>query len=228
MSNTMYSRMSRFHRRFAWQAMLGLLLVAGLVIHVHAETRVLEPQGEYASIDTRLANQTIHMLMEGTDSERVATVREVISAPQNYAPPVFYVLSAILFKSDLKDDAAFWFYAGQLRARFDANRCNDASARSAVTVLNKRYGAAINQYMFQDPSKLLALVEKVVEWDRKTPIRYDHRWINLSGMDATTSALGNASNQAPLSLPEDQWSAIAEKTRTDYLAGLRAALGKAQ
>lgn len=210
--------------RLASRVTLMTLLVFGSITYSHAETIMLKPQGEYASIDTRLAMQTMKELAQGSNEERIQTIRAVVAAPQNYAPPVFYALSSLLFEIGLKDDATFWFYAGQLRARFDANRCNDASARSAVATLNDRYGAPINQYAFQDPAKLEALIEKVVKWDRDTPHNYDHRWINLSGMGATTSAMGSAADAAPLSLPEAQWAAIAEKTRTDYLAGLREAL----
>lgn len=219
---------ARFRRHslcgLASKAALLTLLVLGGVADGRADTVTLTPRGEYAGIDTRLAVRTMKELTRGTDEERLRAMRAVIAAPQNYAPPVFYVLSSLLFASGRKDDAAFWFYAGQLRARFDANRCNDVSARSAVAVLNDRYGTPINQYTFKNPDKLAALVEKVVKWDRDTPHSYDHRWINLSGMGATTSAMGKASPGTPLSLPEAQWEAIAEKTRTDYLAGLRAAL----
>lgn len=208
-------------------ALLALFFL-GIGANSHAETIMLKPQGEYASIDTRLAVKTMRDLAQGTDAVRAQTVREVVAAPQNYAPPVFYVLSSLLFKAGLKDDAVFWFYAGQLRARFDANRCNDASARSAVSALNEQYGAPINEYAFQDTDKLLTQVEKVVAWDRATPHEYDQRWINLSGMGATTSAMGEAGQATPLSLPEAQWEAIAEKTRADYLAGLREVLGKAE
>lgn len=210
----------------AFKPMLLALILLSSVTGGHAETITLQPKGDYASIDTKLAMQTMQILANGTDAERKKTVSAIILAPQDYAPPVFYVMSSLLFQSGLKDDAAFWFYAGQLRARFDANRCNDATARSAVSVLNDRYGTPINQYMFQQPEKLIALVERVVKWDRETPHNYDHRWINLSGMGATTSAMGGASGETRLSLPQDQWEAIAEQTRADYLAGLREALGK--
>lgn len=226
------STSARPHRyllfRLASRSALLTLLVVGAIAYGHAETITLKPQGEYASIDTRLATQTMKELAQGTDEVRVRTIRAVMTAPQNYAPPVFYVLSSLLFEAGLKNDAAFWFYAGQLRARFDANRCNDASARSAVGTLNERYGTPINQYAFQDRDKLEALIEKVVKWDRDTAHNYDHRWINLSGMGATTSAMGNATATAPLSLPEAQWAAIAEKTRSDYLVGLREALKQAK
>lgn len=90
-----------------------------------------------------------------------ATIDAVRANPQKYAPPAFYVLSHALFAQNQCDDAAFWFYAGQLRARYDATRCADATAGSAVDVLNDNYGTPINQYMFQRPTELKALIPKV-------------------------------------------------------------------
>jgi hypothetical protein len=134
----------------------------------------------------------------------------------------------VLFDQGLRDEGAFWLYAGQLRARYDANRCADVSARQAVAVLTDRFGPPINLYMFKDLPKLEALIPKVVDWDRKTPHDYDHRWINLHGMNAIMESLDGTGKPKPLSLPRAQWDAIAEKTRADFLAGFRQALAMAK
>ncbi len=194
---------------------------------VPAEDRVLQPQGEFAQIDTRLANETIEVLAKGSAEEQQRTIQRIKDNPENFAPPVFYVLSNALFQRGEKDDAAFWFYAGQLRARFDANRCADATARQAVSELNRHFGPAINQYALEDVPKLEALIARVVEWDRRTPHRYDHRWINLHGMRATMSGLGGTPGASTaLSAPDEEWEKIAEKTRTDYLNRFRQALAQ--
>jgi hypothetical protein len=194
---------------------------------VPAQERVLQPKGEFAQIDTRLANETIEVLAEGSAEEQQRTIQRIKDQPENFASPVFCVLSNALFQRGEKDDAAFWFYAGQLRARFDANRCADATARQAVSELNRRFGPAINQYAFEDVPKLEALIASVVEWDRRTPHRYDHRWINLHGMAAMMSGLGGKSGASPgLSAPDEEWEKIAEKTRTDYLNGFRRAIAQ--
>ena len=206
-------------------AVLALcLLIPPLVL---AETKVVTPTGEYALIDTRLANETIRVLSTGSKKEKEAVIGAIRTTPENYAPPVFYLLSNVLFGMGEKDDAAFWFYAGQLRAQFDANRCADSTARQAVSVLNNEFGSPINEYMFKDIPKLKSLIPRVVEWDRKTPHNYDHRWINLHGMSAMMSGLGaSGSVKSVLSLPEDQWNDIAEKTRTDYLEGFQQAMAQ--
>lgn len=175
----------------------------------------------HSRIDTRLANETIHVLVKGTPAQKQALLRTIKAHPEVYAPPVFYVLSHALFQDGHKDEGAFWFYAGQLRARYDANRSADPSAQQAVAILNQSYGFLINQYAHQNIPKLEKLISSVVEWDRKTPYRYDHRWITLHGLHAVLAGLGgkNAATmpEAP-DLPEDQWPAIAEQTRAEYLS----------
>ena len=206
-------------------ASLGCLL--GVAVSHTTETIPVVPKGEYAQIDTRLANETIQVLARGTIEEKRKAIESIKGSPDRYAPPVFYLLSSVLFEDGKKEEAAFWFYAGQLRARFDANRCADISAREAVAALNEQYGTPINQFMFERLAKLEELILQVVEWDKKTPHNYDHRWINLHGMDAVMSGLdvdNSDEEPAALSLPKDQWSEIEEKTRTDYLAGFRAAM----
>jgi hypothetical protein len=194
---------------------------------VSAQASTVQPQGPFAQIDTRLANETIELLDKGNAGEQQRTIERIKARPENFAPPVLYALANALFQRGEKDDAAFWFYAGQLRARFDANRCADVTARQAVRELNRTFGVAINKYAFEDLPKLEALIPRVVEWDRRTPHRYDHRWINLHGMEAMRSALGGKSG-APtaLSAPEEEWEKMAEKTREDYMGAFEKAVAR--
>ena len=54
--------------------------------------------------------------MTGNDTaKKQAAIDAVKAHPQCYAPPAFFALSAVLFQDGKKDEAAFWFYAGQLR-----------------------------------------------------------------------------------------------------------------
>ena len=207
-------------------ALLALLFALGAGAPAVAEQITVAPQGVYAEIDTRLAIDTLRTLQTGSPAQITAAMDAIKAAPERYAPPVFYALSHVLFDRGDRDDAAFWFYAGQLRARFDANRCADVSARQAVAGLNQTYGKPINQYTFKNIPKLEALIPRVVDWDRKTPHRYDHRWINLHGMGAMISGTGSPMQPPSLSLPADQWAPIAEKTRADYLEGFRQAMAQ--
>jgi hypothetical protein len=190
----------------------------------HAETNAVAQTGEFKKIDVRLAEEAFINLSMGSPRQKQSAIEQVKAAPQRYAPHVFYAMSEALFQEGKKDEGAFWFYAGQLRARFDANRCLDTTAGSAVNALNQRYGMAVNQYTFSNVAKLEALIPQVVEWDRKTPNEYDHRWINLHGMNAILTDIGSGTKSEPQSAPAAQWPEIAEKTRADYLSGFQEAL----
>lgn len=202
-----------------------ILTLLGLVAPVSAETVVVAPTDAHQGIDTRLMNATVRTLRAGSTTQRQKTIARVQEQPQRYAPPVFYALAQALFQQGDREDSLFWFYAGQLRARFDANRCADVSARAAVGALNEEYGPPINRYAFRNLAQLEELIPKVVAWDRRTPHDYDHRWINLHGMGALTG--GDGETRA-LSLPQEQWQAIAERTRDDYLRGFREAMAQAK
>lgn len=189
------------------------------------EVIMVKPTGEYATIDMKPCMATLKAIDTGSEQERDKTIAQVKATPSKFNPVVFYHMSKALFDKNEKDDAAFWFYAGQLRARYDANRCADISARSGVAVLNQQFGAPINQYAMKDLTKLESIVNKVAEFDAKTPHDYDHRWINLHGMGAMLESMdGTERGKQALSLPESQWKAIEQKTRDDYMAGFKQAL----
>jgi hypothetical protein len=177
------------------------------------------PAGEHATIDVARHNAAMAALHGAEQAWRAQIVAAVLAAPQAHPPPVLAALAAALFADGRSAEAAFWFYAAQLRARFDANRCAHPSAAGAVAVLTQRYGPEINRYAFGDPARLRETVERVVAWDRATRHDYDHRWINLHGMDTFTGTT------APLSRPAAEWPAIAERTRVEYLQGLDQVLG---
>ncbi len=210
---------------------LGMLMTFALdcssMLSAQVVTKIIEPKGAYGEVDTRLCIETMRILEKGTAEEKSKAIEDILAKPENFAPPVFYLLSNLLAQTEKWDEGAYWFYFGQVRARFDANRCADISARQAVHVLNHTYGPMINEYAFKDLAKLEALIPMIVELDRKTPHNYDHRWINLHGMDAVISGLSEKPpnlDQQPLSIPEDQWESTAETTRSDYLAGFQEAM----
>ena len=85
----------------------------------------------------------------------------------------------------------FWLNAGRVRGMFDAARCTDISARSAVSLLISQMPRELIKAQFDDSDRMKETLERVLQWDEKrTPDTYDHRWINLHGMDSMTASLG--------------------------------------
>jgi len=211
------SRIFRGRRPGAAGLAILCLLVAGLL---PCGVALAKPAAvAYSSIDVAESNAAVELLNKGTPEKAAELVAAIEADPSVYTPEVLYALSNRLFDDGRKDDGAFWFYAGQLRARFDANRCAEVDARQVVSALTYAYGTKINQYTFQDPERLAALLRRVVEWDRTMPHRYDPRWINWKWNEYMTLLYhqGKRSTREPLTLPEDQWDRIDEETRQRYL-----------
>lgn len=183
---------------------------------VMAENVSVAPAGEFAKIDVKEQNAMLEKILKGDD----ASILKVIDQPENFNPVVLYGLSSALFANGKKEEAAFWFYVGQLRGRSDANKALDMSARAGIGALNQKFGRAINQYAMKDISKLKEIVAEVVKFDESTPRNYDPRWISLHGMDVFLEKEKVAFE------PESKWEAINTKTRNDYYNGFKQAMKK--
>ena len=170
----------------------------------------VSPEGEFAEIDVKTQNKAFQKLSKGKSSY----IDKVLKNPQKYNPTVLYALSSALFKKGKEEEAMFWFYAGQLRARSDANKSLDKSAGQGVDVLNQKFGTPINQYAFTNISNLEKTIEKVVAWDKETSREYDPRWIALHGMDAFLEKVVAFE-------PEEKWTSIDNITREEYLNGFK-------
>jgi hypothetical protein len=194
-----------------------LLIIATVLVSatsVAQTTTYVKPKGIYAEIDVAGSNKAIENLSGENKTLQQQTLDSILSSPNSYNPPVLYALSRVLYNQDKKDEAAFWFYVAQLRARYDANLCLDNSAKDAVSILNNEYGPDINKYAFQNIDSLEKTVIKVVDYVRNNEENYDHRWINLHGMDAFLDA-----KSKKISEPKGKWPAIKKKTIDDYYNG---------
>ncbi|MEQ3550452.1 hypothetical protein WIS52_08215 [Pseudonocardia nematodicida] len=181
-------------------------------------TIVVEPQGELGRVDTSAASELMHRLLDRSPGVRAIARDQVLAAPERVMPPVLFALSENLVAAGEMADAAMWFYAAQVRARFDATRCTDTTAASALAVLRDRFGEPVNRWAFADPRRVRRAAVRAVAWDRAAPHDYDHRWIALHGMGAFTGP-GDG-----VSTPPEEWPATAARVRAEYLTGLRAVL----
>ena len=172
-----------------------------------------KPKGEFEIIETSQSIKIIK-LIRANDTE---AINNVLTSPSEYAPPVLFSISGALFDSGKKNEAMFWYYAAQLRARSDANKSYDISSRQAVNILSKHDGVKINKFAFSDIENLKKIVETVVAWDKKTGRNYDPRWIALHGMDTFTESKIRFA-------PKSQWNKINRNTREQYLKDFYQAL----
>jgi hypothetical protein len=179
------------------------------------EPQEIVPQCEFTQIDIARSQQA----MDASTGGKTDTINEVLQSPNDYAPPVLYLISAIMFDNDYQDQATFWYYAAQLRARSDANKSGDESTHGAVSHLNQRFGVRIGPYALSNPDRLQAIVNQVLEWDSQQSRNYDPRWIALQGQDVATETRVNFA-------PRDKWEEIDALTRSQYRQGLEQALAE--
>ncbi|MDL5159262.1 hypothetical protein [Actinomycetospora termitidis] len=165
--------------------------------------------GEYADID--MTEQLAALTGLGDDRSRGETVARILASPEQWCPAVLTAMASVVFRDGHHETGAFWFYAGQLRARYDAHRCTDPSAGAACGALTEAHGPPINRWAFAEPGLLPGLVDRVAAWDAATASDYDPRWIALHGMNAFLGSEG------PLCVPREQWPEIAERARREFV-----------
>jgi len=179
------------------------------------ETIEVKTEGEYGKIQVDEQNSILKDLNSVDLKKRDEAAVKILENPNTFIPPVLYSLSNYLFEKGEKYNAAFWFYTGQLRARYDANRCSDKTAGQAVSVLNENFGYQINEYGFADLNNLENVVDEVIEFVKNNEELYDHQWINLHGMGAFLN------EDKPLSKPKSEWHVIKTQTIEDYHSGFQ-------
>lgn len=105
----------------------------------------------------------------------ISAAEEILGNPDSQKEPLeLFLPAAALFRHGKKDDAVFWFYAAQLRARyqlvFERGDRGQLLAAMMMTI-----GIPINNYAFQDVEKLGRILEQVLEWDKRTPNPFNNK-----------------------------------------------------
>jgi hypothetical protein len=91
---------------------------------------------------------------------------------QNRHPGDYYILASRLFEEGKKDEAVFWFYTGQLRARYFISGSDREDVKEDFVYLDaifQTWGPTFNGYAFGDLPKLRETIDKVIQWDEETP-----------------------------------------------------------
>ena len=174
-----------------------------------------KPQGIYATINRGETEAAIQQLGQLIPYLRREAIAAAVAVAPRLAPPALYALANAVALDDANmPDAVFWYHVARLRAVYDALRCKDASARNVVNEYGKRLNPDLSRYQRQHRLHSLQIAELAIKWDQQNPRNYDHRWINLYGKVARTSA---GTDPAELTEPESEWPAILRRVHEAHL-----------
>jgi ankyrin repeat protein len=113
----------------------------------------------------------------------VAAAEEIINDPNSLNEPLeLFRPSFVLFTRGKKDEAVFWFYAAQLRARYQVT-INNGDRSQLVTVMLMTIGPAINNYAFKNVPNFIQVLDSVLDWDKRTHNPFIEK-IRLEGKEA--------------------------------------------
>jgi hypothetical protein len=111
----------------------------------------------------------------GLDNIASQTAQQIQAGIENKHPAAYYALAKRLFESGARDEAVFWFYAGQIRWRAylmgnpQLPRDGDPALFAS---LSEVVGRPLNQYAFGDIAGLAKTIDRALEWDASHPDRY--------------------------------------------------------
>ncbi|MBN1472739.1 MAG: ankyrin repeat domain-containing protein [Syntrophaceae bacterium] len=99
----------------------------------------------------------------------LAAAEEIIKKPASLKEPLDLFKPALTFYlHGKKDEAVFWFYAAQLRVRYQL-AFEKGDRGQLLQIMRMTIGPPILNYAFQNTSNLNRILDRVLEWDKKTP-----------------------------------------------------------
>jgi hypothetical protein len=98
------------------------------------------------------------------------SIEQLRNGIENRHPSSFYILAGkLFFAAGKKDEAVFWFYAGQLRYRVyllvNKNKLKPSGDPAVFTSLSEEIGRPLNEYAFGDIPQLAKTIDAVIAWD---------------------------------------------------------------
>ena len=194
-----------------------LFFLTAVCSFTFAEINIVEPKGVYAAINVKSSNEAINTLKAGTDEEKAMVAAVIESNADQYCPAVFFALATYLFDIGKTDNALFWLYAGRIRTQYDIKRCTDETVAAGYEQLNASVPDLLKLVQFENIENTKKIVERAIEWDKKTLLNYDARWIALHGMGGFLNVIDDKSKkEAALTIPEKEWKYLADKNRKEY------------
>jgi hypothetical protein len=142
-------------------------------------------------------------LLKDNTSDLLKTVNDIKNEIDNVNIETLYILSIRLYDLKLKDEAIYWFYFAQFRARnfklmLDKTKIGNIGSPAfefiwAINSFNQLIGEYINGYGFGDIDKLTEIMKNVYD-DNINPKNYLKIYKNIKFKDDSNFLLYNEHN----------------------------------
>jgi hypothetical protein len=110
------------------------------------------------------------------EPEADQTIEELETGIQNKSPATYFALATELFRQGQKDDAAFWYYVGQLRYRFlvlaKAKNSEPSDEPAHFWLLSESVGQSIYEQADRRSRALIRALDRALAWDLEQPNGY--------------------------------------------------------
>jgi hypothetical protein len=110
------------------------------------------------------------------EPDAARTIQQLEDGIQNKAPATYFALATELFRNNQKDEAAFWYFVGDLRYRASIlarGQGPDASEEQYhFWFVSQSVGQAIFESANHHPSVLVKAIDRALVWDREQPNGY--------------------------------------------------------
>jgi hypothetical protein len=109
-------------------------------------------------------------LPASADDLATLSIEQLKNDIEKQHPAGLYILAQKLFASGQKDEAVFWYYAGQLRYRVyltvNQSKLDPAGDPAVFSALTEEIGRPVNEYAFGDIPRLAKTIDAVIAWDQ--------------------------------------------------------------
>jgi len=176
--------------------------------------------GPFGEIEALLSRndfgKAISLAHEVSDGEAKELTKWIEDNFDNLIPPFGYELANRRYKDD-PTAALRWFYISDLRARYDAMRCKDATSRQLIDVMKRELAGDLLKSLSSHLKDIPAAAKDALNWDKDRKPTYASWWVCTHGMDYVTAAM----NKRPLTekdmlIPDSDWDKAREDVRASF------------
>jgi hypothetical protein len=116
-----------------------------------------------------------------TPAEAALAMRPILARAQEAPAMHLFIASAVALQTKALEDAAYLFYAAQMRTRYDLTRfppkgTGADSPGVALGAMSQQLGAEINPAVMREPATFAKVVTRVQAWKPSVPSGYSPGW----------------------------------------------------